>query len=1005
MPTTFAMAAVICAAAIQTGHGESRLEVISKPLLPQNRSWGPSGAVELSGDGKYSTFLSYGNPLDTNDINGIYVDLYLRDNSSGALTLLSKNQSGAGGTGDSGPAFISQDGSVVAFTSAAPDLVEGDDNGADDVFLYERGTGTLKIISSTHGLAGNGDAGVVGLTPDGRFTLFQSQASNLSPLDSDDFLDLYLYDSAGNSVELVTANNSNTGNGSGPFTSDFDGSVSDDGRFVLFTSLATNLVSQPLFTNPRALSHLYLRDRQTRSTILIDVNPDGSPGTNQAYSPVLSGNGSIAAFVSDAGLLPETGAGSSSQGLYVYDAASGVLTRVPTPEVLPANFPYFTSLEITRDGSLLSFIFDDQLFVYNTVSKTSTQISSGPPARVDSAALARDARALAYSANFADTNLYEMGGWREGEAAGKLVAAPLLQDAFDPAISDDGTVFAFGTRANDYSAPELRERMDVYMAAMANPGELSLASAPDSSILPATANQNSYLSIPAISADGTLVVFRSLASDLVANDENGSTDIFLRNLVSGETSLVTRSADGSSFNGLSMDAIISPDGSKVAYRAIATNLVDGVVGKELIYIYDVAAKSNVVGSVRSDGELPVTALMHRLDATGRRLAFFGVYTNNPNGQLTVRDLQTGTELWSTNLTGFKNLDGLLLSQDGRKLAYWPGSSTSRGVNYVDLDSGITTNFGITATGAFGMSGDGNKLLLVIRPSAGAVLLRLFDAESGTSTDLSTNSRYASISAGGETVVYQNFSLTLTNEPNTFVYSVSTGEQHPLVLPGGIFNFQFKKSPILSSNGRFVGFESANAIHTSEDFSEVFLYDRQTMILRRISMPQPNLDFHAPSSMLSMTPDGRTGVFVSIGGDLVPGDYNVASDIYLFRHDPALDSDQDGMPDEWEFAWFGSASSTSTGDIDGDGLGNYAEFLSGTDPTDANSKLELRIDLDSRKLSWPTVPGRKYSLERKAGLDAAWAAEGAPVVGTGGVLSADLELESGTPAFFQLRLAP
>src|SRR5690606_41409915 len=68
---------------------------------------------------------------------------------------------------------------------------------------------------------------------------------------------------------------------------------------------------------------------------------------------------------------------------------------------------------------------------------------------------------------------------------------------------------------------------------------------------------------------------------------------------------------------------------------------------------------------------------------------------------------------------------------------------------LDLDSGLTTNFGITATGAFGMSGDGNKLLLAIRPSAGAVLLRLFDAESGTSTDLSTNSRYASISADGK----------------------------------------------------------------------------------------------------------------------------------------------------------------------------------------------------------------------------------------------------------------
>src|SRR5262245_12064876 len=125
------------------------IAVVSKPFTNLAHVFGDSAAIDLSADGRWAVFNSSGNGLATNDNNGLKVDLFLKDLNSSATTLVSRNLSGASADGDSLLAGISGDGRFVLFESDADDLIEGDDNESTDVFLYDRDTATITLVSRT----------------------------------------------------------------------------------------------------------------------------------------------------------------------------------------------------------------------------------------------------------------------------------------------------------------------------------------------------------------------------------------------------------------------------------------------------------------------------------------------------------------------------------------------------------------------------------------------------------------------------------------------------------------------------------------------------------------------------------------------------------------------------------------------------------------------------------------------------------------------------------------
>src|SRR5438270_3083071 len=135
-----------------------------------------SGSV-ISSDGRFVLFLSSANNLVTND-NGRFVDIFLRNRTNGVTTLVSVNQTGVGGgNGNSVSPAISTNGRYVVFESEASNLVANDTNGVSDVFLRDLQTGTTTLISvNSAGAGGNGASTSPLISPDGRYLAFVSAA-------------------------------------------------------------------------------------------------------------------------------------------------------------------------------------------------------------------------------------------------------------------------------------------------------------------------------------------------------------------------------------------------------------------------------------------------------------------------------------------------------------------------------------------------------------------------------------------------------------------------------------------------------------------------------------------------------------------------------------------------------------------------------------------------------------------------------------------------------------
>jgi Tol biopolymer transport system component len=254
---------------------------------------GPSRFPSMSADGQLVAFQSAASDLVPDDTNGA-MDIFVRDRQSGTTERVCGVQPNAS---SSSPA-ISADGNFVAFVSAATNLVSTQLNGKKNVFVCDRTTGTIELISvNTAGVPGNGDSLVPAISGDGNIVAFKSEADNLVPHDNNGVVDVFARDRAAGTTERVSV----SFNGGDANDGSFLPVVSRDGRFVVFGSAATNLVLHD-FNNA---SHVFIRDRQTGVTLLVDVASDGSlanAGTPDV-APAISADGNHIGFVSFASNL------------------------------------------------------------------------------------------------------------------------------------------------------------------------------------------------------------------------------------------------------------------------------------------------------------------------------------------------------------------------------------------------------------------------------------------------------------------------------------------------------------------------------------------------------------------------------------------------------------------------------------------------------------------------------------------------------------------------------
>ncbi len=246
----------------------------------------------LSADGRCVAFDSASADLVAGDTNGL-TDVFVRDRQTGTTERVSVATGGGEANLGGGYPSISGDGRFVAFESAASNLVVGDGNSRGDVFVHDRQTGATERVSvSSGGLEANGDSGSPALSLDGRYVVFVSVATNLVAADTNGVADVFLHDRDLGTTERVSVGPA----GEEGNNQSSEGRVSADGRYVVFPSEATNLVAG----DTNGASDVFVRDRVTGTTALVSVSTTGAVGNGWSFDAVIASDGRTAVFRSPA---------------------------------------------------------------------------------------------------------------------------------------------------------------------------------------------------------------------------------------------------------------------------------------------------------------------------------------------------------------------------------------------------------------------------------------------------------------------------------------------------------------------------------------------------------------------------------------------------------------------------------------------------------------------------------------------------------------------------------
>jgi Tol biopolymer transport system component len=303
-----------------------------------------SGTSSISADGRFVAFQSDASDLVGGDGNGA-TDVFVRDLQAGVTYLASGNLAGTGsGNGVSQLPALSADGSRVAFVSAATDLVAADGNGEEDVFVRDLPAGPTRLVSvNMAGTdSGNGISGLPFLTPNGRFVTFLSQASDLAPLDpANSGRNIFQRDLETGVTLLVTPNAF-----AGPVVSTANPVLysnfrpkmgvqvsSDDGRYVVFASDGTEVVSGLSLCEYEPCYQVYRRDLQAGVTTLLSASPGDQSENRDNFGDEgaqISGDGRVVVFQTQATNLVPLPDGNNGADVFSTGAPAIPPVAVPT---------------------------------------------------------------------------------------------------------------------------------------------------------------------------------------------------------------------------------------------------------------------------------------------------------------------------------------------------------------------------------------------------------------------------------------------------------------------------------------------------------------------------------------------------------------------------------------------------------------------------------------------------------------------------------------------------
>jgi len=359
----------------------------------------------ISADGRYVLFASPATNLIANDTNGL-TDVFVRDTLLNTTTLVTSKSNGVQSGGDTGDGVISADGRYVALITLADDLVDNDTNNATDIFLKDLVTGSMTRVSvSSAGAQADFDSSSPALSADGRYVVFTSSADNLITNETNFANDIYIRDTVLNTTRIVSRSTLGETDGDSDAAS-----VSADGRYIAFQSNATNLVTGD--TNSAA--DVFVKDMQTGSITRVSTATGGAQATGISVSPKISADGRYVVFLSTASNLV-SGDTNGQADIFVRDLLLGTTRRVNvTSTGAQATGGGSDNPNISADGRYISYAStatnltpeanaDGGIFVYDMVSGTTRRAdlaldgSSGNDSTGGRTFLSADGRFIAYT--------------------------------------------------------------------------------------------------------------------------------------------------------------------------------------------------------------------------------------------------------------------------------------------------------------------------------------------------------------------------------------------------------------------------------------------------------------------------------------------------------------------------------------------------------------------------------------------------------------------------------
>ena len=1023
MKTKLILLTLLGGASIAVG---APLELGSLASRPSASGSAGSFAPVFSADGRFVIFLSQGRNLVTDDNLAPLLQVYRRDLNLGITELVSIGTGGKGGANQNASApGISADGRYIVFESEAGNLVAGDTNGVSDVFVRDMDLALTTLVSvTTDGLrSGNRASHAPQMTPSGRHVVFGSESTDLVTGDTNGLDDIFIRDLGTGETQILGPQ---PWPSSGSFVLNVPViSVSDNGQVAAFESRI------PFDSNsPSNVVTVWKMASLESQIVSLGVTNFAPPGVDaKSFNPRLDALGRMVTFFA----IPSASLPVAS--LFAFDLSSNVLTRVATNARADDPAP------LTAGGEWTAYVQSDALYLCNISHGTNLQIC-GPAGLTNlfprsTPVLNPSGSRLLFSASINSNDppvllSYEpaSGGFTTLSVNSNGLPAAIDLGSL-PSMSDDGARVAYVSAAANIVASDFNQEADVFCSDSRNGQTLLVSERAPGRVHSATHRVASY-NTPVVSANGRFLVFLSTDNELMPGDNNPWTDVFVRDRLNNtlERLVPTNRPSGAR---ICLRPAVSEDGRYMAWLEQDANSTDPQFDLSL---------TNIVWMDRQTGEsrfVQATSSQFRmpfqngpaLSPNGHQLAFV------LSGQLYLRDMSlpgTNYSMVSTNYNSPVFYSGASgnprFTPDGQWLIF---SSTSGAL--VSNTPSIT--YGVYARNL----AENTTRLVSVRPAdfaISSVSLNyqvcsdsrhvLYTLTSGSESraylaDLATTNAPVAVcstcsnpsaSADGRFVAFDR-QQTFGGPFSAYVRDLQTGttELASQRTDGTAATNGFACTPVISGDGRFVAYRGGDSrlvANDANDALDLFMRDRLLGFNFSITRQASARSHYFSPGSFGFGADGRTLLVSSLLPGLTQTDFSPSADVFLFRVG-ATDSDGDGMDDEWELAFFDTLARAGSGDFDGDGASDKSEFLAGTDPTNAGSTLPVlaisAVSSSSRTLFWNAIPGRSYRAEYKNAAEVpGWTPVGAEVIAASTTASlVDSTIGTNTLRFYRVRILP